>query len=53
MTITDGKLPEKELIDVFWTASDSFVVAALSLLRHMRNNPELSTKPEQLSALLE
>lgn len=53
MAITDGKLPEEELINIFWMASDSFVVVALSSLRHLRNNPELSTKPSQLSALLE
>ncbi|EFX82091.1 hypothetical protein DAPPUDRAFT_316637 [Daphnia pulex] len=51
--INDGKLPEEELVNVFWTAADSFVVAALSAVRYLRNNPELSTKPEQLSFLLE
>jgi BAI1-associated protein 3 len=51
--INDGKLPEEELVNVFWTAADSFVVAALSSIRHLRNNSELNTKPEQLSALLE
>uniref|UniRef100_A0A0N8EGD3 Unc-13 D n=1 Tax=Daphnia magna TaxID=35525 RepID=A0A0N8EGD3_9CRUS len=51
--INDGKLPEEELVNVFWTAAESFSVAALSAIRHLRNNPELSTRPDQLSALLE
>ena len=51
--ISDGKLLEDELVNVFWTAADSFAAAALSAIRYLRNNPELNTKPEQLSALLE
>ncbi len=51
--INDGKLPEDELVNVFWTGADSFVGAALSTIRHLRNNCELTHKPEQLSSLLE
>ena len=51
--INEGKLPEEELVNVFWTAADSFIAAALLVIRHLRNNSELIHKPEQLSALLE
>lgn len=48
-----GKLPEGELIDKIWTATDSFTEAALSAICNLRNNSEINTKPQQLSALLE
>lgn len=51
--ISDGKLPEEELVNVFWTAADTFVGAALSAIRHQRNNSELCNKTEQFTALLQ
>lgn len=48
-----GKLPEEELVDMFWAASDSFTEAALSVIRHFRNNPEINTSSHQISSLLE
>ena len=51
--INNGKLPEEELLNVFWTAAESFIGAALRTIRHLRNNLEIIQRPEQLSALLE
>lgn len=51
--LNDGKLPEEELVNVFWTGAESLTGAALSAIRHLRNNGELNNKPEQLLALLE
>ena len=50
--INDEKLPE-ELLNVFWTAAEYFIGAALTTIRHLRNNSEIIQRPEQLSALLE
>ena len=50
--INDEKLPE-ELLNVFWTAAEYFIGAALTTIRHLRNNSEKIQRPEQLSALLE
>lgn len=51
--IVDGKLTENDLLDVFWTATDSFVETALSAIHHLRSNSELNTNSIQLSALLQ
>lgn len=51
--INEGRLPEEELVNIFWTATDTWVEAALSVIRYLRNSPELSSKPDQLLALLE
>ena len=51
--IDNGKLSEEKLVNVFWRAADSFTGAALTTIRHLRNNSELIQKPEKLSPLLE
>lgn len=48
-----GKLSDEELVNMFWTATDSFIEAALTAICNVRKNYELNTKPQQLSALLE
>lgn len=51
--ITGAKLPEEELNAVFWTASESFLSAVLSIVRHVRDQSDLCTNPSHLTALLE
>lgn len=51
--MNDNKSNVKELIEMFWTATDSFIEAALSTICNLRNNSELNTNSEQLTALLE
>lgn len=47
------KLSNEEHLNIFWTATDSFTEAALSIISNLRNNSELNTNSQQLSALLE
>jgi len=44
---------EEQLMTIFWAASEKFVPAALTSIRHIRNTPELCKSSSQFSALLQ
>jgi len=39
--------------DIFWTAAQVFITAALTSIRHIRNNVQLRSNPAHLAALLQ
>lgn len=50
--MSDDKLNEEELVAIFWSAAENFNSAALSVIRYVRNHPEVCSDGDQLAALL-
>ena len=39
--VAGGKLAEEQLDDIFWTASESFLDSTVSIIRHVRDQPDI------------
>ena len=48
-----GEVIDPLLDQIFWSAADGVIHAGVSVVRHLRNNSQLSANPSQLNALLE